>query len=161
MTKFSKFFYVLLAVFVTAGLSAWFVRIGITGWYQTFDKPFLTPPNMVFRSMWTILYGLLVVSMFNTLLKAKQQQLRGVWQTFLIQLGLQLLWCLAFFAEGLIGLGLLIIVLLDISAFQMIYSFWKINRWSGILLLPYGAWVLFATLLNILFAAQGQMIISF
>ena len=161
MVKEIKFLYVAFVVIVTAALCSWLTKIGITGWYNTFEKPMITPPNSVFPIVWTIIYALLIVSVSNVLSKANASLEHDTWQFFLIQMGLQTLWCLAFFAEGLIGLGLIVILLLDIAAYQMIRFFFNVNKFSAFLLLPYGAWLLFATLLNILFAMTGNFVISF
>ena len=161
MIREIKFLYVAFAVIVTAAVCSWLTQIGISGWYNSFDKPMITPPNNVFPIVWTLIYALLIASVSNILAKANASLEHDVWQIFLIQLGLQILWCLAFFTEGLIGLGLIVILLLDAAAYQMIRFFFRINKFSAYLLLPYVAWLVFATLLNILFAATGILVVSF
>jgi len=53
-----------------------------------------------------------------------------------------------FFAEHEIRLALIILVALDAAVLLTLVLFWKVRRVAGLLLLPYFAWVLFATLLN-------------
>ncbi len=161
MKKVFKFVYVTLAVLLTSYICSKFTNIGIVGWYNNFDKPQFTPPNIVFPIAWSIIYTLIIISTYIALRDASGKQQNKVNNIFLIQLALQILWCFSFFAEGQIGFALAVIVLLGISIFKMISIFLQINKLSGILLYPYYWWVVFATFLNAIFVAAGGMIIVF
>jgi translocator protein len=65
-----------------------------------------------------------------------------------VQLLFNLAWSPVFFAEHEISLALAIIVALDVAVVITIVLFWKVRRTAALLLLPYLAWILFATLLN-------------
>ena len=67
---------------------------------------------------------------------------------FVIQLALNLAWSPVFFGEHEITLGLIILGALDLAVLLALALFWKVRRAAGLLLLPYLAWVLFATVLN-------------
>ena len=67
---------------------------------------------------------------------------------FFVQLALNLLWNVAFFGLESPGLGLIEILVLWTSIFLTILAFLKISRLPGWLLVPYFAWVTFATVLN-------------
>ena len=62
MRQAFKFFYVFLAVILTAYICSVFTDNGINRWYNNIEKPFLTPPNEVFPIAWTILYVLIIIS---------------------------------------------------------------------------------------------------
>ncbi len=67
---------------------------------------------------------------------------------FLGQLVLNILWTVVFFgSESLLG-GLVTIILLWGAIFLTIDLFWRQSRMAGWLLIPYIAWVTFATVLN-------------
>ena len=53
-----------------------------------------------------------------------------------------------FFYTGYIALALLVLIVLDIVVFRTIYWFFQISPVSAWLLIPYQAWLLFATWLN-------------
>ena len=61
---------------------------------------------------------------------------------------LNFLWSPTFFGAKLIGPALIVILLLLASILLFIIHVWKRDRLSGLLFVPYGAWVAFATLLN-------------
>jgi benzodiazapine receptor len=67
---------------------------------------------------------------------------------FVLQLLLNLAWSPVFFAEHEIRLALLILAALNIAVLLTVVLFWKVRRAAGLLLLPYLAWILFATVLN-------------
>ncbi|MEB3052203.1 TspO/MBR family protein [Mycolicibacter sp. MYC123] len=46
------------------------------------------------------------------------------------------------------GFALLGILLLDVAVAVTIAAFWKVHRTAALMLLPYLAWILFATVLN-------------
>jgi tryptophan-rich sensory protein len=64
------------------------------------------------------------------------------------QLLLNLIWSPLFFGLGWRGAALVDILLLDLAVAATITLFWKVNRIAAAMLLPYFAWVLFATALN-------------
>ncbi|HEU4652214.1 MAG TPA: TspO/MBR family protein, partial [Croceibacterium sp.] len=65
-----------------------------------------------------------------------------------LQLLLNLAWSPVFFAEHQITLALAILVVLDAAVLLTVVLFWKVRRLAGVLLLPYLAWIAFATVLN-------------
>jgi tryptophan-rich sensory protein len=67
---------------------------------------------------------------------------------FTIQLVLNALWSFLFFGFQRLGLALVEIVLMWIAIVITIRAAFPLSRWAAVLLLPYLAWVTFATLLN-------------
>lgn len=109
----------------------------------------LTPPPWVFGVVWTILYLLTGISLYlirsgdNTL--GKQRALR----LFYSQLVLQFIWPILYFVWGVPCISATVIVLLLILVVLTVIAFWKENPIAGAILLPYLAWCIFATYLNI------------
>lgn len=161
MKKAFKFFYAAAAVLLTAYICTIFTKAGINLWYDDFPKPPLTPPNIVFPIAWSIIYVLLIVSVFIALRDADSYNRRKANNLFITQLLLQILWCYTFFAHGYLGLGLALIVLLDITIYRMIVVFGRISRLASRLLYPYYWWLIFATFLNAVFVASGGLIVVF
>lgn len=161
MKKLLKFFYAFTAVMLTGFICSKLTDIGINGWYNRFDKPFLTPPNAVFPIAWSIIYVLMILSVFIVLRDATKPLISKANNLFLVQLFLQIFWCFTFFAEGYLGFGFAVLLLLDISVYKMIKTFAKINRFASILLYPYFCWLLFATFLNLSYAYNYGLIIVF
>jgi tryptophan-rich sensory protein len=67
---------------------------------------------------------------------------------FALQLALNLAWSPVFFAEHEMRIALIILVALDVAVLLTVVLFWKVRRLAALLLLPYLAWILFATVLN-------------
>ena len=67
---------------------------------------------------------------------------------FVIQFALNLAWTPTFFGAHQITLALAILLALDLAVVVTTWLFFRVRRLAGWLMLPYLAWVLFATLLN-------------
>lgn len=117
-------------------------------WFQALEKPDLFPPPATFGIVWSALYFMMGLS-FAMVCAAWGSRLR-VWAilAFLVQFGLNLAWSPAFFAMHDIALAQIIILALDVMLLVTVVLFLKVRRWAGVLLVPYLAWVLFATVLN-------------
>lgn len=68
---------------------------------------------------------------------------------FFVQLGLNVLWSGIFFANRQIGWAAVEIVALLLAIVITTVLFWRIRTAAGALMLPYLAWVTFATALTI------------
>lgn len=117
-------------------------------WYYNLTKPPLAPPDWIFPPVWSILYFSMLVALLLYLFKPSQNKKSG-YIYFIAQLILNLLWTPAFFYLQNIVLALIVIILLDIFVILTIKSFYKVSKISGLILMPYLLWILFATYLNI------------
>lgn len=115
--------------------------------YNELIKPTLSPPGIVFPIAWTIIYLLIGIS--YTLLKEKGEVPKETKQLYYTQLIFNYLWTFIFFVFRLRLLSVLWIIILDVLVIIMTYQFYKQNKLSGILLIPYILWLIFATYLNI------------
>ena len=117
-------------------------------WYETLQRPRLTPPDWVFGPVWTLLYVMIAVSIFLFIRKYKSENSYGIYALIVLHLIFNFSWTGIFFGLKAPGLALIDILLLDISLVLMIRYFWQTDVVSSILLWPYLIWVLFATYLN-------------
>ncbi len=117
-------------------------------WFAALEKPGIYPPPAAFGIVWTVLYLMMGISlaMVCSAWGARWRPFAVV--AFLVQFVLNLAWSPVFFAQHDIGAALAIIVALDLAVLVTIYLFWKVRRAAAYLLLPYLAWILFATVLN-------------
>lgn len=142
----SRSFLVLLgllaACFAVAGLGSLATIPNVDGWYADAAQPWFTPPNAVFGPVWTVLYVLIAVS--GWLAHRAGASLVPWW----VQLALNLAWTPIFFAAEQLWLGLVVIVALDAAVVWTLARFARASRAAAWLLVPYLAWVLFATALN-------------
>ena len=125
---------------------------GLTGslfppgeWYSELNKPVWTPPNWVFPVAWPILYLLMSYSGATLANLESAGSALALWA---LQISLNTLWTPVFFGLKNLKLGLIIIFLLLVSVAICTYVFWIYAWISGLLFLPYLAWVVFSAALN-------------
>ena len=121
----------------------------LNNWYANLNKPSFNPPDWIFGPVWTTLYVLMGIAAFLVWRKGLDNKLvRLAFILFVIQLALNALWSPLFFGLRSPLFGLIDIVLLLAAIVLTIIYFFKISLWPGLLLIPYIAWVSFATVLN-------------
>lgn len=73
---------------------------------------------------------------------------------------LNAIWTPTFFGLALgisaLWIALAIIVAIDVAVLVTMLRFWRVRRSAALLLIPYCAWVLYATTLNVAIAAQNR-----
>ncbi|MBN2415415.1 tryptophan-rich sensory protein [bacterium] len=120
----------------------------MNSWYESLQRPALTPPGWVFGPVWTVLYSMIAVSLFLFIGKVRGDNGYGMYGVIALHLVLNFCWTWLFFGLRRPGLALIDIVLLDVTLIFLVVRFWPVQRISSILLWPYLVWVLFATWLN-------------
>ena len=114
-------------------------------WYPALAKPAWTPPSWVFGPVWMLLYPLVAVAGW---LAWREGRSRVGTLLFLLQLALNGAWPWLFFGDRRIDLAFVCVVLLWLAILATIRAFWLVSRGAAILLVPYLAWVGFATALT-------------
>ncbi|MDG6078503.1 tryptophan-rich sensory protein [Erythrobacter litoralis] len=119
-----------------------------TEWFRSLEKPAIYPPPATFGIVWTILYIMigLALAMICAAWGAKGRG--AAIAAFAVHFALNLAWTPTFFGAQEITAALVVLLLVDVTLLVVIALFWRIRRAAGLLLLPYLAWVLFATALN-------------
>lgn len=119
-------------------------------WYSALVKPSFTPPSWVFAPVWTVLYSLMGVSFFLVWRRGVDSPgVRRAMHFFALQLAFNALWAPLFFGLKAPGLALLDLSLLLGALLAALFSFFRIFKPAGVLLIPYLGWVVFAGLLNL------------
>lgn len=137
----------LAACFTVAGLGSVATMLGMDGWYASLDKPSWNPPNQVFAPVWTVLYAAQGIAAWRVWRAGGPFAARPlVW--FGVQLVLNLGWSVVFFALRAPEAALVEIVVLLTAIVGTTIGFFRIDRLAGWLMVPYLAWVGFATALN-------------
>jgi tryptophan-rich sensory protein len=140
-----------LIIFLAVTFSAVVIDIPVTkgsipGWYATLAKPSRNPPNWIFGPVWTFLYISMAVAAWLVWRQG------GLWQwplaLFAVQLALNAAWTTIFFGLHLPGAAFIEIMALLIAIVATAIAFWPRSMAAGILMVPYLAWVGFATVLN-------------
>ena len=142
--------YLVLAAFVVGclaigSLGGFVTMKPVLEWYPTLAKPTWTPPSWVFGPVWTVLYIMMAVAAW---LVWRSGNAKTALVLFCAQLALNLAWSFLFFGARSPGLGLIDIVPLWLAVAATIFAFSFHSRVAAFLMVPYLAWVSFATALN-------------
>lgn len=140
-------FFSWLALVIFAAALGGLASANAGNFYNQLHQPSWAPPGWLFGPVWSVLYLMMSVAAW---LVWKIHGFRGArlaLSLFFIQLALNSLWTWLFFAWHLGALSFAEIVVLWISILATLISFWRLRSLAGALLIPYLAWVSFATVL--------------
>lgn len=115
--------------------------------YASLHQPVWAPPPGVFGPVWTVLYTLMGVAVWRVWCSPAPR--RMALTLFCVQLAANSLWSWLFFAWRLGAVASVEVVVLFALIAATIAAFWRISRIAAALLLPYLAWVGFASLLTL------------
>lgn len=132
------------AVTVVAGVGG-LAASGSQATYRALELPPYAPPSWLFGPVWSVLY--LLIGVAGWLLWRDRGWDRTLW-LWTAQLVLNLAWTPLFFAADLYTVALVEILVLDAAVATLVVWAWRGTRTAAWLLVPYLAWVLFATALN-------------
>lgn len=121
-------------------------QLSIQHWYHGLEKPFLTPPDVVFGPVWTIIYVLIAIAGWRIWRLDRLNFWRG--GLFLLQLVLNYSWTLIFFGFYEVGWALLDISVLWVVIMALLWMFYRFDRLAFQCWIPYVVWVSFAVYLN-------------
>ena len=142
------FFAALAAPLLVGSASALVTAGSVTSWYRTIATPEWNPPNAVFGPVWTALYiGMGIAFALVVASPAGARRSRAM-VAFIAQLILNGAWTMVFFGLHAIGPALAIIIGLWLAIAVTLVLFERVKPVAFALLVPYLAWVSFASVLN-------------
>lgn len=135
---------------VTIGASgSVFTATGSGTWYDSLELPGFAPPGWVFGPVWTALFVLMGVAAWLVWRRVDTDGNAPIaLAIFAGHFVVNVAWSAAFFGLESPITGLVVIVALLGSIVTTIVAFARVDRRAAALLVPYLAWVCFATLLN-------------
>ena len=117
-----------------------------TGWI---DRPWFYPPEVLFPVVWTLLFTLMGIALFDVWRReGVGRERRVAFAAFAVQFAVNLAWTPLFFGLQRPDLGLVVIAVLWVAILATIVAFDRVSRTAAALLVPYLGWVSFAFLLN-------------
>ena len=137
------------AIVLLGSLSGYVSNSGYgNDWFDALEKPSFMPPGWAFGLVWPILYACLglAVAMIHALPASDAK--RKALILFYIQLALNFAWSPVFFAAHDMRTAVVIIIMMLAVAAGAAGQFFRLRAAAGYLMIPYLAWLVFATMLN-------------
>lgn len=114
-------------------------------WFNALAKPSFMPPTWLFAPVWSVLYFLMAVAAWRVY---RIEGVRTAIVLWVVQLVVNAAWTPLFFGLHRIGCALADIAVLVVLIIATTIAFFRRDRLAGALLVPYLAWVCFATALT-------------
>jgi translocator protein len=126
-----------------------FTRPAIQGWYMSLEKPWFTPPEIVFPIVWPALFLMMGIASYlvwkeRNIVPAARQGL----YLYATQLSLNVAWSILFFGIKSPEAAFYEIIVLILAVLATTIAFFRSRILAGWLMVPYILWLLFAALLN-------------
>lgn len=138
-----------IAIAQSAGLiGSVFTASSVNTWFDTLVKPSFNPPSWLFGPVWITLYTMMGLAAYLVWQQRDVPGAKLALGVYGVHLALNALWSILFF--GLKNPGWAFAEILVLLGFILLttYLFWKISPVAGVLMIPYIAWVSFASVLN-------------
>jgi translocator protein len=137
----------LVLTFATAAVGA-VASASADAFYAELTRPTWAPPGWLFAPIWSTLYALMGFSAWLVWRSRGFAGARTALVLFIVQLAANALWSWLFFVWHLGALAFAEVLLLWCLIVATIVSFWRASTPAAVLLLPYLAWVTFASALS-------------
>lgn len=126
-----------------------------TLWFQGLTKPSIFPPPAAFGIVWSILYVMIGISL-ALVVSAWGAYGRGLAVVlFVVHFAFNLAWTAVFFGFQNMQSGLIVLVGAAVTLLPVMWAFFRVRRIAAYLLIPYFAWVCFASALNYQFIVEN------
>jgi|TARA_B100000780_G_C21044203_1_gene419137 benzodiazapine receptor len=143
--KYLSFFLILIITFIASAIGGFVTTSFKEPWYSEIILPSFNPPSWVFAPVWTLLYILMSLAIWKVWINFFDQRILNI---YFVHLFFNASWSVVFFGFHQIELALLnlIIILFFIIILSKIY--FKKNKFSFYLTVPYLFWSIYAFVLN-------------
>ena len=137
-----------IAITAAAAAVGSIAAVNSRDFYTNLQRPSWAPPQSVFGPVWSVLYLLMAIAAWLVWRARSFMGARVALALFLVQLCLNALWTWLFFAWHQGALAFVEVILLWIAVAMTMNLFRRVRPVASTLLIPYLAWVTFATALT-------------
>jgi benzodiazapine receptor len=114
-------------------------------WYSEIILPNFNPPSWVFAPVWSTLYVLMSIAIWRVWIKTFDSKILRI---YFIHLFFNATWSIVFFGFHQIELALINLMIILIFIFFLMRIYFKKDKLSFYLMLPYFFWSFYALILN-------------
>jgi len=143
-----NFIIIPLLAFLTARIGGTFTSAGMD-WYRTIITPEWTPAGTAIGAVWTVIYILTAFSAIIVWNKFPHNiGLYGIMALFVVNAIVNAGWSWLFFGIHRLDLAFYGALAIEATVLGLMFFIWHLSRRATLLLLPYAAWVAFASYLT-------------
>ncbi|MDR1809350.1 MAG: tryptophan-rich sensory protein [Prevotella sp.] len=148
MKKTLIFLFAVISCLLIGLIISRFQSEAFASWYPSIVKSSLTPPDTIFTAAWLILYFFMGLSIGYIMTRNNPKEQLFL-RLFTIQMLLSILWNYFYFKQEPL-VALIVIVLLAVAVFWYLFKmYFRANKFSFSLIVPYFLWTLFCGYLNL------------
>ena len=146
--------YLSLAIIILITFSASFIGGYVTTafkepWYSEIILPSFNPPSWVFTPVWTALYIMMSLAIWRVWIKLSDKKILAI---YFYHLFFNATWSVIFFGFHLIELALFNLIIILFFIIKLMQIYFKKERFSFYLMVPYLLWSSYAFILNLTIA---------
>jgi translocator protein len=146
--------YLSLAIIILITFSASFIGGYVTTsfkepWYSEIILPSFNPPSWVFAPVWTALYIMMSLAIWRIWIKLSDKKILAI---YFYHLFFNATWSVIFFGFHLIELALFNLIIILFFIIKLMRIYFKKERFSFYLMVPYLLWSSYAFILNLTIA---------
>ena len=143
--KYLSLFLILAITFIASGIGGFVTTTFKEPWYSDIILPSFNPPSWVFAPVWTLLYILMSIAIWRVWINYFDQKILNIYFVHLFFNGT---WSVVFFGFHQIKLALLNLIIILFFVVILMKTYFKKNKLSLYLMLPYFFWSFYALILN-------------
>ncbi len=143
--KYLSLVIIVLITFLASAIGGVVTSIYKEPWYSQIIQPSFSPPQWIFGPVWTTLYILMSIAIWFHWINFKNKKTLII---YLVHLFFNSIWSVIFFGFHQILLALLNLLIILFFIVWLMRIFYKTNKLSFLLMIPYLLWSSYALLLN-------------
>ena len=144
--KYISLLFIIIATYIAPAIGSYTTNTFKEPWYSEIIQPSFNPPSWVFAPVWFTLYALMSLAIWKVWIKTYNTK---IFKLYFVHIFFNSLWSVIFFGFHQIGFALLNLVVILIFILLLMKDYFKIDKISFYLMVPYLGWSSFALILNI------------
>ena len=143
--KYFSFIIILLITFAAPAIGSYATSTFKEPWYSEIILPSFNPPSWVFAPVWSSLYLMMSLAIWKIWINTFDIKLLKI---YFVHILFNSTWTIVFFGFHQIGLALLNLIIILIFILILMKEYFKKDKISFYLMLPYISWSSYALVLN-------------
>ncbi len=144
--KYISLLFIIIVTYIAPAIGSYTTNTFKEPWYSEIIQPSFNPPSWVFAPVWFTLYALMSLAIWKVWIKTYNTK---IFKLYFVHIFFNSLWSVIFFGFHQIGFALLNLVVILIFILLLMKDYFKIDKISFYLMVPYLGWSSFALILNI------------